>query len=240
MRTPNKAVALVALAALAPFGLAGCGDDSGDDSDGGSKSFADQSAEEIKDATIKDMQDVSSLTMTGNFTNDGQETALDLTTDVDGRCTGTMTINGGQAQIISTGTDSFLKADEAFWTASAGDTAPQIIAVLGDKWAKLPADNDFAEVCDLDQMLDEFNDTDDDKKATVGDVTEIDGQDAVEIKSEDENGESSTAWIAVDGKHHILKLSTSEGDEPGEFTFTNYDEEVDAQAPADDQVVPLG
>jgi hypothetical protein len=46
-------------------------------------------------------------------------------------------------------------------------------------------------------------------------------------------------WIAVDDPHHILEMEVTQGEEPGTITFSSFDEELDVQAPADDEVIDL-
>jgi hypothetical protein len=216
--------------------LAACGSDGDDDKNG----FTDQNVDKIKEQVLSDMRDAKSMTMSGHITSDGTETTLELSSDTDGNCTGSVSMGEGTADFLRTSDDAtFLKADEAFWRSTAGDNADAVLSVVGSKWAKLPAgDNQFAEFCDLDNFLDELEDDEgEDDKATKLGETEVDGEKALEI-SFDDDGDVTHVWVATEGKHYILKLS-NEGDEPGEFTFSDYDERVDAQAPADTEYVDL-
>jgi hypothetical protein len=215
--------------------LAACGSDGG----GESNDFADQSIDKIKEQVLADMHDAKSLTLKGSFSSDSQETSLELSADTDGNCTGSVSAGEGTADFIKAGDATFIKADEAFWRANAGASADAVLKVIGEKWAKLPAGvNQFAEFCDRDTFIKELEDDNEgDEKAEKGDETEVDGQQALEIIS-DEDGDTTHAWVATEGKHYILKLE-SEGDEPGEFTFNDYDEPVDAKAPADGEFVDL-
>lgn len=226
-----------ALVATALLGAAACGSSN---ADGGDSDFADQSASDIKDAAIKDMKTVTSLTMDGTIKEKGQELSLTLSSDTDGTCAGEITQGGGTAQFIG-GDGTFLKGDEAFWTNTVGGAqqAQQILALVGDKWAKVPAEAgaSFESFCDLDNLLEDFT-KEDDSKVQKGDTEEVDGQDAVIIEGKSDSGDPTKAWIAVDGKHHILKLQ-GEGDTSGSFTFSEYDEPVKADAPASNEVVDL-
>jgi hypothetical protein len=60
----------------------------------------------------------------------------------------------------------------------------------------------------------------------------------VELTGTSDEGDITHAWVATEGKHHILKLE-GEGDEPGSLTFSGFDEPVDADAPPADEVVDL-
>ncbi|RYP88605.1 hypothetical protein EKO23_01570 [Nocardioides guangzhouensis] len=224
-----------ALVATGLLGAAACGS-----GDGGGDDFADRSASDIKDAAIKDMKTVTSLTMDGTIKENGQELSLTLSSDTDGKCAGEISQGGGTARFIG-GEETYLKGDEAFWTNSVGGAqqAQQILALVGDKWAKVPASAgaSFESFCDLDNLLDDFT-KEDDSTVKKGDTGAVDGEDAVVIEGTSDSGDPTKAWIAVDGKHHILKLQ-GEGDTSGSFTFSDYDEPVEADAPPSDEVVDL-
>lgn len=249
--TYNKRTRLAAAVAGAVLltATAACGSDDKDDKSGesSSESFADQSIEEIQDAALKDMGALESVRMAGTFTNDGGEMSLDLQLNTAGDCAGTIAMDGAEAEIIGLGEDSYLKGTEEFWNQSVGEGGGQeaeaILTMIGDKWAKVP-DGGFTEVCDLDAFLENLDADDDesespeDKGEVVGE-TEVDGTPAIEISSE-EDGEETTVWVgSEEDKHYILKMTVVGGDEPGEFTFSEFDEPIEVEAPADDEVVDL-
>lgn len=238
MGNRRRTWAATAAGLVAAMALTGCGGD-GDEGD----EFVDQSVKEIRDAVIEDMNAVESVTLTGQFTTDGGEIALDMAISEAGDCAGTMTIKGGTAEIVSADGETFLKGDDAFWTGLAGPAAEQILSVIGDRWAKMPASDaeDFAELCDLDSFLDEMEDDENIDDAEKGETEEIDGQEALEITGPDEDDKNATdhLWVATEGDHYILKFTSTGGEEPGEFTFTDYNEPVDAEAPAKGDYVEL-
>lgn len=245
MSLSSKLGTSLAVAALA-MSLSSCGSGDDDKSGAGDKpdagaEFAAQTVKEITAQSEKDMKALTSLTMAGTITQDDGELELDLSFDTDGNCAGSMGMQGGTAEVVSVDGASYLRGNEAFWRATAGDSAEQVMAVLGDRWAKLPAGSeDFSEFCDLDSLLDEFDDDSDDSKETVtkGKVATVDGQDAVEIVTKDEDG-TTHAWVATEGKHYIIKLEHTGEDEPGVMSFSDFDEPVDAEAPAEDEVVDM-
>lgn len=210
--------------------LAGCG-----------SSFADESAADIEKASTTDMKELSSLHMQGEITNQEEEITLDLSLTDEGNCTGTVGVQGGTAEIISLDGESWFKADDAFWEASAGEAAPEIIEVVGDKWVVQPeGSGSFDAFCDLDTLLEELG-TDEDKADSEkqDDTEEIDGQEAVVLETETDEGDPLTVWVAVDEPHYILQLEVTEGDEPGTVNFSEFDEEVDVEAPAEEDTIDL-
>lgn len=201
--------------------------------------FADQSAEEIASATEKDMKALSSVSMKGEIASDGQEIALDLSLNTDGECEGSITLQGGTAELRSTGSESWMKPDQTFWETFAGPSASQIVEIVGDRWVVIPeGTQDFASFCDLDELLEDLNSDEDDPGEVEG-TEELDGEDVVVINTETDEGDPLTVYVRTDEPHYLLKMEVSEGEEPGQFTFADFDEELDVQAPPEDEVVDL-
>lgn len=222
------------------LGATACGSGSDDD---GADAFADQSAEQIREDTIADMKKLKSLRMDGQITTDGEEVGLDLAMDKDGNCAGSVEMTGATAEFISNAEATFLKGDEAFWqeTTGGGPQADAVMKLVGDKWAKLPpGQGSFESFCDIDSFLEELEDEDDETKdVEKAGEEEVDGTEAVVLSGKDEDDGTTKIWIASEGEHHILKMSNEGEDSPGEFTFSDFDEPVDADAPSADDVVDL-
>ncbi|MFC6285509.1 hypothetical protein ACFP3Q_06210 [Nocardioides sp. GCM10027113] len=208
--------------------LSGCG--------GG---FADQSAQEITDAAAEDMKALSSVRVQGDIQAEGQEISLDMRITTEGSCDGTISVMGGTAEIRSTGDQTWFRPDEAFWQATAGGAAGQIMSLVGDKWVVMPPEQaDVASFCDLDELLDEVEGGDD-NDVTKGETEEVDGEEAVIVEGETDEGDPVKAWVAVDGEHYILKMEVEQGDEPGTITFSEFDEELEVEAPPEEEVIDL-
>lgn len=234
MRNVQKVVGGVALLAV----LTACGGGDGTGATESTDDFADGSAEEITKAAGEAMQGVDSLRMAGEITTDGEQISLDMQVSTVGDCQGSLSLGGGSAELISVGSETWFKPDEAFWRATAGPQADQIISVVGDKWVVVPPEEaGIASLCDLDELTDELASDDGDQPATKGETEEVDGQDAIVIESETSDGDPLKGWVAVDGEHYILKMEVDQGAEPGTITFSDFDEEVDIQAPPEDDVI---
>ncbi|MFP5320520.1 MAG: hypothetical protein ACLGIC_01590 [Acidimicrobiia bacterium] len=230
MSARRSSIGIIATAAL----LGACG---GDDASG----FADQPAADIVAAAEADMRAVTSLRMTGDLVVDGEDLAIDLALDTEGDCQGTLTQGGATAEISSVGGTSYLRPDAAFWETFAGEGASAIVELVGDRWVVVPGDDgDFSEFCDLDQLLEEIGSDDDAEEEPVVEGTEdVDGQEAVRISSTTDEGDPVTAWVATSEPHVILRIEVTEGDEPGTITFSEFDEELEIEAPPEDEVVDL-
>ena len=60
----------------------------------------------------------------------------------------------------------------------------------------------------------------------------------VKVEQKDDKG-TSVGYVLVDGDHYLVKIERTEGDEPGHLDFSDFNEEFDVTAPADDEVVDL-
>jgi hypothetical protein len=209
----------------------------------GGGGFAEESGETITSEAEKAMLDLSTVRMAGNLTTDGDELDLDVQISTEGDCTGSITLAGGDAslEILSIGGDTWMKPSEEFWRMFAGPQADQVVEAAGDRWVVLPASEaeDFAELCDLDTFLEEMTKDEDGEEPQVGETEDVDGQEAVVVESETDEGDPVSAYVATDEPHHILRLEVTQGEEPGVITFSDFDEELDLQAPSDDEVFDL-
>jgi len=237
MSTPR----LLAAAAVATLTLfAGCSD--GSDSDKGSgessdKEFAELSGEEISDMAKEDMLALEALAYAGELVSNGSPLVLDVQTDAEGSCTGTLDLNGGRVELLAADGGAWYRPDEAFWRANAGPDADQVITAVGDKWV-VDTDGDFSQFCDLNGFLTNIFQEDGASTYETEGTDEVDGQEVVKVTSTDEDG-SATGYVLVEGEHYLVKIERTDGDSPGELTFTAFNEDVTAEAPAADEQIDL-
>lgn len=230
---------LVAAVAVTAVLLAGCGD-SGDDSGGDADAFTGQSAEEISDAAKDAMADLDAVTIDGTLTSDDQEIAITMSLGASGNCTGSFTTQGATAEILGVEGTTWFRPDEAFWTLFAGaELAPQVIEAAADRWVTLPEDDtSFKPFCDIEEFLGQLTDSDS-ASYTKGDIDELDGEDVIEIISDREDEGTSSGFVLVDRDHYLVKIEKTEGDDPGSVSFSDFNEEPDVEAPAEDEQVAL-
>lgn len=232
--------AAVTLAALTACGGGDSGGGGAGGDDAAATTFAeDSTAEEIRDAAITAMEEAESLRMDGSITAETGEVELDLSADRDGNCSGTIGITGGSpAEVLGTGGKAYVKGDADFWSGLTGNDAQgqQIADQIGDKWALLPGEG-FNSLCDLDELLSNL-DEDAQDQLEKGEVTDVDGTEAITVTSE-KDGETTTTYVATGEPHYVLRLEKEGGSEPGGFTVSEFDEPVEAEAPAEDDVLDL-
>jgi hypothetical protein len=236
-----RAVAVLSVLVLA----AGCGgDDGGGDKagdkagDGGGSDFAKQSGAEIAKQSKEAMTGLDAVKFSGSITSDGQEISLDIQASSAGDCTGSLGLGGGKAEIMAKDGTEWFRPDEAFWRANAGDQADAVIATVGDKWV-LDTDSNFSQFCDLDAFFANLfkDDADSPEYKTIG-TDDLDGEEVVKVEQSDDKG-TSTGYVRTEGEHYLVKIERTRGDDPGLVEFSEFGEEFDVTAPADDEVIDL-
>jgi hypothetical protein len=210
----------------------------------GPNEFETQPLKRIEHAAVKQLRSLDSVRVAGWGLSDGQSMKLDLTLDKSGRCSGAISMKGATADFLVADGGSYLKANRAFWKVSTGSdqTAAQISAMLGSRWAKLPATADeFPDMCDMKELAAGFGENADGKKmrGSKGDSTSVSGVDALELVYK-RGKETTVVWVATEAPHNVLQVETTGGKEPGRFIFSGFDEESGITAPDPGQVVDIG
>lgn len=201
--------------------------------------FADLPAADVLRAAEKDMAVVESARIRGEFAaEDGDVLTVDVTATARGDCTGSMKSrsSGGTAEILRVDDQVYLRADRAYWNATGGkeSTTDIILAVLGDKWVM---ENDLREsteaFCDLDEFLERDGREDaDTRRLGTG---RVDGEETVRIE-QSEGSRREVVDVRAAAPHYLMRIEESEIDH---FEFSDFDEEVAIEKPADGQVFPL-
>jgi hypothetical protein len=236
--TPSRirAVATLPLVAVLLVLATGCGGK--DDKGGADSAFAKESGNKIADAAKADMKTLDEVKFTGEIATDGDSIKLDIQASSAGDCTGTIGIGDGSAEVAAKDGTNWFRPDEAFWRANAGDSADAIIEAVGDKWV-LDTDANFSQFCDLGAFFDNvFKDDGDGGDYKTTGTEEIDGKDVVKVEQKDDTG-TSTGFVLIDGKHYLVKIERTEGDQPGKLEFSDFNEKFDVDAPSDDEVIDL-
>ena len=216
--------------------LAGCGGD--DDGDGGAGGdFADRSYADIKADALDAMSSLEALHVQAEVESEGQTSGLDLSMSSEGSCTGNVQFGAASAEILRSGDGAWYKPNADLLAQAFPDQADEVIAHVGDSWVLDTDDEVTGGNCDLEAFIDQLSDDEEETNTEVVGVEELDGEDVVRLDYTNTDGDGS-AYILVEGEHYIVKID-NKGDAPGTATFSDFDEEVVAEAPADDEVVDL-
>lgn len=248
MRSSRCALGTAALA-LAVTTLVGCG---GDDDSGGtsrpSEGRSQQAAntpleglgpDEVRDASIAAMKELTSMRMDATSTQDGQETHFDVFMHVDGHCTGTMGLNGVEGEVRSDGEHIFLSGERDFWLAITGDedAADQTEQRVGDRWARFPME-EMGGICSLSDVLGELGEN---TGATVelGDVVDHDGRKALEVTTS-ADGDKQFGLVAWEGEPYLLAVRNEDEESgSGTTTLSQFNEPVEVDVPGEGEYVDL-
>jgi predicted small secreted protein len=239
-----KTTALAATVLAAATLLTACGgDDSGSDagSDTDAGAFTDQSAAEIAEAAKDAMSGLESFRIAGGLTTDGQEIQLDLALSTSGGCEGTISAGGGTVELLGVGDQTWYRPDDAFWQAQSGEQAQTLIDLVAGRWIEVgPGEADgFGQFCSPDELLEEMLDDDDEDTYEKGEVSDVDGAEAIAITNTSQESGPSVGYVQVEGEHYLLKMEREGGDEPGSISFSGFDEPVEPTAPAEEDSVSL-
>ncbi|HEY2947710.1 MAG TPA: hypothetical protein VGJ53_04810 [Micromonosporaceae bacterium] len=227
--------------ALAGVVLAGCGGDGNRPSattttkspaptDNGVSALA---PNEIVQKSIAALEGAKSYQMKGDIYSDGQQMYLHF--KVSGKdLIGVIASQGTKVELLSVGGQNFVRPDEAFWKANAGDAGATIAKLLGSRWAKLSAtDKDFRTLFKIIEPSELLKPTGRLTKATT---KQVPGGTAIGVVQSGADG--GTLWVATIGEPYPLFLEGSGG--KGHITFTSFGGSFpDIALPAASEVVDL-
>jgi hypothetical protein len=217
------------LAALLTAAVAaGCGSSSSSHSGTGgasSNGVAAKSPQQILAATEAATNAAQSVHLAGSTVTNGQPVQLDLNLGV-GKGSGTFSQNGLTVQLVTLGSDIYLKASGAFWQKFAGTAAAQLLA---GKWLKAPASNTslagIAQLTDFHKLLS----TTLSQHGTLskGATSTVNGQQVVAVKDTTQSG---TLYVATTGTPYPIEIAKS-GSAGGHLTFDRWNQPVSVSAP---------
>ncbi|GAA3394824.1 hypothetical protein [Streptomyces roseoviridis] len=240
---PRRTALAAALCAVVALGATACGPFSGDDPKA-TGPFGDLTGPRIVDKAVAETKTATSLTMDISLkTTEGPLKAY-VSTDLQGKCAGTMTVDTtGTAELLRPADKAvYLRFDEAFLKEQAKGEPEEVqqalLKELKDRWVKTDAEDpdakDMLELCDLKALLADFEQT---TAGTVrGEETTVGGRKALTL-TQTLKDEKTTFYVATEGKPHLLKVVTTGGEEPGTITFSDYDKPVVAQTPQKKDIV---
>ncbi len=222
--------------------LAGCSDVEGDGGDGGddqsASDFADQSYDEIKAAAIEAMGGLESVHVVADISSAGQTATLDLSMDADGNCTGSVSFGDVSAEVLQADGGAWFKPNAELLAQQFGAQGPKAIKFVADSWVVDTNGEVTPSNCDLEAFIEQVtSDEEEETDTVVGDVEDFEGDDVVPLTFTNDDG-AGTVKVLAEGDHYIASFAV-EDENPGTVTFSGFNEEVETEAPADDEIVDL-
>ncbi|MET9546121.1 MULTISPECIES: hypothetical protein [unclassified Streptomyces] len=223
MAANRKLLAVAVACAAAVIGVTGCS------SDGDKDPFDGMSADKIAEKASKASKDAGSYRMKGQMKQKGEVSDIEFSVAKSGDCKGTMgSAKMGKAEFLSAGEFSYSKGDDKFWEAQGGGSTAEL---LKGRWVKQPNKGGKA-ICNPDDMFSNKNL----KKLKRKDDAEVGGAKAA-VLTRTKDGETTTFYVAMEGKPYFLKVVNKGSDGPGTVTFSDYGKTVDVKAPPASEVV---
>jgi hypothetical protein len=229
--------ALVPLA-LAGALLAGCGGDGGaapkpKSTAPTANGVSALSPTEILDKATAALESAKSYRIKGDIDSDGQKLSLDF--KISGKnLLGSITSEGATIELLSIGGQNYIRPDEAFWKANAGDAGATMAQLMGDKWARLSTtDKNFTQlfkITDPSELLKPKG------QLSKGETKQVTGGNAVAVIESGADG--GTLWVATTGQPYPLMLEGPKN--KGQLTFSDFGASFsDVVGPADTDVIDL-
>lgn len=251
MRTIRGAAATVALAAAATACSVY--------EDFTTSDFAQQGGDAIVAAASEAMLDVTSLRVTGQARDGGEQFFVDLSMDRDDRCAGTLRVGGSHLDIRRIGDRAWLKGEAGAFNRLGGGSVPrQVLERLSSSWLELDG-RTATRLCDFDALLANFEvvdfgqeegrgkdrgkggstdeRTDDPVPASVVEETTIDGRKAVQVTASPGGAHEENTWVLSEAPHHVVKLESTSTRDGGTLSFSEFDVAVEVEAPPRKDVI---
>lgn len=227
----GRIVAVVAVGVLALTGCSSSGSSAASSPSPTSNGVSDLSADAILAKAKESAAAQSSVHLVGKGSSESSPITFDMKLRRGGGGVGSVTQGDQTVQVISTGSEVYLKADKAYWEANGGATAAELI---GDRWVKSPASDPSAEslarFADFSQALEGFLSPS--GTITKGDVGTAEGQPAIALVST--NGK---LWVATTGTPLPISIAS---DAAGEgLVFKDWGATVDIPVPPADEVIDV-
>jgi hypothetical protein len=203
---------------------------------GAPSAMASTSARTLVQRAIAATEATTTITYAGTIKEGKQTVSIRVSAnEVTGEGQGTLTINGGTAQMRLVGGNVYLNADKTFWTLESG---AQAATQLAGKWVSTAANGTNGQqlavfVNGKDFLSQLFNPNLKNSTFTVTGTSTIGGKRATVISGRDTKSKSGgKVYVAKSGKPYILRIDISSKSGTGTITFSAFDKNVLPQAPA--------
>ena len=184
----------------------------------GADGFSSKGAEQIFRTAVADSAAASSFSVRGEIRQPKMDLTLNLSLSASGMSEGTLSINGGNAQIREIAGTGYFKGDTAFWTSSANAATARLFA---GKWIYAPLSNalfsGFRSFFSPRTFIKSFFGTDHGPYRKNG-TKLVNGKRTVGVMSDG----PGTMYVATNGTHVIVSVQGSEAGALAKLSFGSY------------------
>ncbi|WP_329136211.1 hypothetical protein OG552_24055 [Streptomyces sp. NBC_01476] len=187
----------------------------------------------LKDA-VDAMESTPTMTVDLHTTGDDDEPIHMKAAVTDtGKCAATVEDDGDRFQLIGTGEQYYMKADETYWQDKGGADGDALSAFAAGKWLKLPRDAGaqagFKQFCDLKTLLGSMADAGSEGTVTKGRVLTYAGEQVQSLTQHADDGDTEM-YVAVNGTPYLLRAFTPD-DDSNTATFSGFGRATRITAP---------
>jgi hypothetical protein len=181
--------------------------------------LAGQAGNKVLTVATANAEAAASLTINGTVSQSGKSITIDLGIKRGQGCAGTVGESGvGTMKLVVIGETLYMKPDTEFWKSVAGNAgdASAVIALLGGRYLKLPADGGSAagvgSICDVSKLLNSGATG----RVTREAVTRLAGIRVLPLKLSD----GSTEYVTDTSKPEFVEAFAPKGTKDGAGTAT--------------------
>jgi hypothetical protein len=183
----------------------------------------------IPEEAVSDLKSASTFRVSGKVSQAGG-LSLQLTYKHGTGCGGTLGIGSrGSLYLLVIGDVAWMKPDDKFWKTSAGSKASKVIALVGGRYLKGPANSSqvsgLTRICDVNSLASSLASP---KDIAKGPLTTVNGQQALELK---DKSKSATMYVTDTSSPQILQVISTQSGNSGKAYFTGYGKPVTLTPP---------
>ena len=189
----------------------------------------------LYDQMRKNVAAASSVHIKGQVTTGGKKITIDIAGDRDGKNTKAKVSDGtGEVELLTTGGNTYIKADNAYWTKNASAAAAKIAA---GKYVKIPSGAGTGGL-KVGSLLDgAFTDLPLSGTLQKVESTDVDGTPAY-LLADRLKPQSGQIYLTADGKANLLRIVSAKTN-AGTLDFSEWNAVPPVSPPPADQLVKI-
>jgi len=192
-------------------------------------------AKALYDQMRKNVAVATSVRIKGQISTGGKKITIDIAGDRDGKNTRAVVNDGtGEVELLTTGGNTYIKADSAYWTKNSTAAAAKIAA---GKYVKVPSGMGTGDL-KVGSLLDgAFTDLPLAGVLQKVEPTDVDGTPAY-LLADRLKPQSGQMYVTADGKSNLLRIVSAKGD-AGTLDFSQWNAVPPVSPPPADQLVKI-